>query len=509
MAGEKGLSRIIEYVTVMEVPDVIKWLKGNDLLLTSLYPIKDDPQAIANLVRNLHQIGSSALAIKTHQFFDEIPSVILEEGDRYHFPIIRISPDISYIDIMTPLVERILEEKGLSYQETDELLNVITELALEGRGINEITQALSNFFKNPVTVESELPLSDLPKQQHRIEPLNALQLQELRKSNRPIRMKRRLDERLISCIVSPIMIHKSLYGVVTCWELKERFNQKHFRILERSIPLFALEFLKVKTKMEVEQNYRNEFISRLLLGKYNSREEITEKSRYHGLDLNLNYQVMILDISSVEKMASFDCDDLEMQEMKNQLMFKIKQEIHHKAIVTSWNDQIVLLYPFEENQTISERVKKIGTDLQNMVYVLFPQLIVTVGAGRFYQGIEGIQQAYREALEAIQIGSEVYGAGAVIHFDDLGIYRILCKFPMREELESIYQETIMKLAEYDKSRNQELISTLSQYFKHNANQLETAEAMNIHVNTLKYRLQKIEQLTGISLIPQKVDFIYN
>lgn len=178
MAGEKGLSRIIEYVTVMEVPDVIKWLKGNDLLLTSLYPIKDDPQAIANLVRNLHQIGSSALAIKTHQFFDEIPSVILEEGDRYHFPIIRISPDISYIDIMTPLVERILEEKGLSYQETDELLNVITELALEGRGINEITQALSNFFKNPVTVESELPLSDLPKQQHRIEPLNALQLQD-------------------------------------------------------------------------------------------------------------------------------------------------------------------------------------------------------------------------------------------------------------------------------------------------------------------------------------------
>lgn len=53
VAGESALDKEIQYITVMEVPDVIQWLKGNELLLTSLYAIKDDLQAIQNLVPQL------------------------------------------------------------------------------------------------------------------------------------------------------------------------------------------------------------------------------------------------------------------------------------------------------------------------------------------------------------------------------------------------------------------------------------------------------------------------
>ncbi|WP_374561797.1 PucR family transcriptional regulator ligand-binding domain-containing protein [Sinobaca sp. H24] len=41
----------------MEVPDIVNWLKGNELLLTSLYPIKDDEEAQKNLIRELHTNG--------------------------------------------------------------------------------------------------------------------------------------------------------------------------------------------------------------------------------------------------------------------------------------------------------------------------------------------------------------------------------------------------------------------------------------------------------------------
>src|SRR4051812_15794369 len=88
VAGHGGVNKVVNYVTIMEVPDILRWLKGNELILTSLFPIKDDPQAQRNLIGQLHELGSAALGIKPHRFVEEIPAVILEEAEKYDFPII-------------------------------------------------------------------------------------------------------------------------------------------------------------------------------------------------------------------------------------------------------------------------------------------------------------------------------------------------------------------------------------------------------------------------------------
>ncbi len=93
--GENGLDRVIDHVTVMGVPDVIQWLKGNDLLLTSLYPIKENQKAIQSLVVQLNDVNSSALAIKTQRYVSEIPPSIIEAGNRCRLPIIDIRNELS------------------------------------------------------------------------------------------------------------------------------------------------------------------------------------------------------------------------------------------------------------------------------------------------------------------------------------------------------------------------------------------------------------------------------
>lgn len=73
IAGHKALNNIVTYVTVMEVPDIVKWLKGNELLLTSLYPIKDNVEAQIQLIEKLKEAGTAALAIKPSRFVEKIP----------------------------------------------------------------------------------------------------------------------------------------------------------------------------------------------------------------------------------------------------------------------------------------------------------------------------------------------------------------------------------------------------------------------------------------------------
>lgn len=53
VAGEQGLDRTVTFVNIMEVPEVVKWMKGGELLLTAGYAFKDDPLLQKELVNNL------------------------------------------------------------------------------------------------------------------------------------------------------------------------------------------------------------------------------------------------------------------------------------------------------------------------------------------------------------------------------------------------------------------------------------------------------------------------
>lgn len=60
-------------------------------------------------------------------------------------------------------------------------------------------------------------------------------------------------------------------------------------------------------------------------------------------------------------------------------------------------------------------------------------------------------------------------------------------------------ETLGPLADYDEQRDGALLKTLQAYFDANCSQKEAAEAMPVHHKTLRYRLDKIEELMGLDL----------
>jgi len=55
LAGEGGLQRKVDYVTVMEVPDIKRWLKGNDLLITSFYSVRKSEEAQCRLISSVKE----------------------------------------------------------------------------------------------------------------------------------------------------------------------------------------------------------------------------------------------------------------------------------------------------------------------------------------------------------------------------------------------------------------------------------------------------------------------
>ena len=77
--------------------------------------------------------------------------------------------------------------------------------------------------------------------------------------------------------------------------------------------------------------------------------------------------------------------------------------------------------------------------------------------------------------------------------------KIFCQEHLGEELLKFYKEVLEDLVEYDKNKNTELVRTLQIYFETNGNLKRMSETMYTHYNTILYRIQRIKEITGLSV----------
>ncbi|MDI2586905.1 PucR family transcriptional regulator ligand-binding domain-containing protein [Psychrobacillus sp. NEAU-3TGS] len=118
LSGEQYLHKVVKGSTIMEAPDITDWLKGGELILTSLYPIRFfNEQEQKQFIAKLAEKDVSALVIKNHRFVKEIPQSIIDEAEKCRLPIIQIPKEVPYVDVLYPVMEEILntQVKKLQY----------------------------------------------------------------------------------------------------------------------------------------------------------------------------------------------------------------------------------------------------------------------------------------------------------------------------------------------------------------------------------------------------------
>ena len=108
-------------------------------------------------------------------------------------------------------------------------------------------------------------------------------------------------------------------------------------------------------------------------------------------------------------------------------------------------------------------------------------------------------RAYREALDAATIGRALLGEGGAISYSQLGAYRYLVHIPPEDAPHDRMRAAVDGLIAYDKRRRTALLDTLERYLAERRSVIESARALFIHPNTLRQRLARIEELTGLAL----------
>jgi sugar diacid utilization regulator/GAF domain-containing protein len=108
-------------------------------------------------------------------------------------------------------------------------------------------------------------------------------------------------------------------------------------------------------------------------------------------------------------------------------------------------------------------------------------------------------RSYREAVLALRVQHVAHATEQVTLFEDLGLYRLLANMADLSLVEAFVREWLGPLIDYDEQKGADLVATLTSYLEYGGNYEATAQALAVHRNTLKYRLQRIRDISGRDL----------
>ncbi len=138
-------------------------------------------------------------------------------------------------------------------------------------------------------------------------------------------------------------------------------------------------------------------------------------------------------------------------------------------------------------KTASAIVETINSELMLKVFV---------GIGTPVDSINDISRSYSEARLAIEIGRVFEGDKYILSYEELGIGRLIYQLPSK--LCELFLDEIFKKDGLE-VLDDETLQTIDKFFENNLNVSETSRQLFVHRNTLVYRLDKIERLTGLDL----------
>lgn len=156
--------------------------------------------------------------------------------------------------------------------------------------------------------------------------------------------------------------------------------------------------------------------------------------------------------------------------------------------------EVYVLLPSSEPESVQKAANTIREELEASL----GEFNFTVGHGRITSEPGELYRAGQEALLAVNV-AEANGAGNMLSFEDTGAYRLLlpalCDDP--GELQRFYAETIEPLVNYDDQYETNLVHTVDTFLAADGNVAGTAQRLYTHRHTIRYRLERVKDLTGL------------
>ncbi len=181
-----------------------------------------------------------------------------------------------------------------------------------------------------------------------------------------------------------------------------------------------------------------------------------------------------------------------------QLTEYVRQETHNRrinAIVSQYRDRTLLFLPLDKAQHTG-RMKQYTVMIADRISEVLGGF-VACGVGRPCQGLTSLRRSFAEAERAMNLTEQIWRNTRVNFFGDLSLSELLMYIGDHNQLRHFCHDWLASILEYDQQNNSDLLKTMTVYFANNGNMAATAKQLNVHRNTLVYRLNRVAEITQL------------
>jgi len=267
----------------------------------------------------------------------------------------------------------------------------------------------------------------------------------------------------------------------------------------------ALEFAKERAAAEVEERLRGEAATELLTGSYPSEEVIGARAARLGYDLGEPRDVLVIDVSAAGSRpapdAEADHDRIRraLQLTRERLVARSPQSlaVQHlgSIVVLAGAGRVAVRDP-----------RALADDLKACLEGAVGAGRTTIGIGNRCTRPDDYAPSFRLARDAVDLMLKLGRGGCIVAAGELGPYGLLLRASTRDDLEAFARRALQPLLEHDRAHGGELVATLRAYLDEDRVQRRVAARCFIHVNTVVYRVHRIEELLGADLGDPKTVF---
>jgi purine catabolism regulator len=504
VAGEAALGRAVRWVHISELLDPTPWLSGGELLLTTGLQLGDAEQQ-REYVARLSAHGLSGLGFGAGFSFESAPPALVEAAAELGFPLFEVPYQLPFIAITEKAFTQLVNEHYAVLQRALAAHERLERIVLSERGLDGVAAALAAMVGGPAVIfdaRGEVLARRAGRAGLADGATDAL-AGELRERTRA--GGRRGYVPAVDAFPRALALPVARTGVresggdgplPEAWLIAAKdagpLSELDRLTLHQAVTVVALELLRRRVADDTERRLAGDVLTALVAGEL-SGTDVARRLEPFGLHERAG--ALVLDPPRSVRAAAEDS------------LARAVREESGGGLVAPAGRFLCALLPAGADDELFDLAERLRLRVARETGVE-----LSAGAGRSVPPADlrrGFHEA-RCALEARELSLNGDGdhRGALATYRDLGSFQLLLSLQDDEALRLFCDSILAPIEESEGTYGGELMRSLEAFIECNGQWERAARALYCHRHTLRYRIRRVEELTGRTLdsARDRIDF---
>lgn len=504
LSGSDGLDKPVTKFGVLDAPDATMFVQENELVVTSGFIFSNNEALLLDVVKQLIHKKAAAFGVKLERKYISIPQSIIDYAQQNSFAIIALPLSITWYELASILfsfgAEHSAQASDLSVRR-ENVYNTVEYFFSSMKNLVDISQIptlIHEFFGLTCMVYNinSSAIIACPENYTLTEDID-IAVREFEVKNAKVENSSSLYRHYLmngqSYLVSTLAFNTVYFGHIIVVESPDQILDDD--TLEESLRYILLMIrLRCRDVFELTRNdlvIRNNLIIDFITHPHDGKDivRIQALAGEYGLKLQKTNYLMLFspDVRATGAHTP--------QHVITSTVLELIPKLYNLySVISGWkNDTLFFcIIPFKDEAHASKLLSKVTAYLQSRI----PDVHLKFGVS-LPTDINDTSAGYLQAIAALKICKDNDLAQNITFYDPFDLRNVLTDPKMISHFRNYYEKYLKPIEEYDNAHDGMLMKTMRMYFEKNREIKPCADALFVHQNTIRYRLDQISQIASI------------